>query len=317
MKKFVARGFCFAAIGLALLCLLNFFYVRTNGYKSLDGVYKLNALPENIQVMNLGSSHGEFGLDYSGIVGLTGFNFGLRGQSLYLDLQMLKKYRDRLDEGCVVIIPLSYFTFLQAKDHSNQHILYYKYLDYGSIPNHSLIEYVKFKLLPILSASFNAKYLIKDKRSVEPELFLSQGADEEFYKKTAKEHSWLYHLFVEENKKRPHNEENAETLGEIIKFCRENGFKPVLITTPFTNYYNIWYTDRIYSEFIAAINEVCEKHDVPYLDYSHDPRFANRLEWFSDSDHLSPEGRKVFTEILLRDIGLAPELTVKEASDGQ
>ena len=182
MKKFVARGFCFAAIGLALLCLLNFFYVRTNGYKSLDGVYKLNALPENIQVMNLGSSHGEFGLDYSGIVGLTGFNFGLRGQSPYLDLQVLKKFSPKLYDGCVVIIPVSCFSFIQDKDYDRQHILYYGILDYGAIPNHSPMEYVKFKLLPILSASFNAKYLVKDKKTVDWDLFAGVGPDEEFYK---------------------------------------------------------------------------------------------------------------------------------------
>jgi DltD protein len=300
MRRFIIRGLCFACIGLALLYVLNLFYIRTNGYKSLDGTYKFYMVPDNINVMNLGSSHGEFGLDYEEINTITGFNFGLRGQSHYFDLQVLKKYSDKLATGCVVVIPVSCFSLLQGVDY-DQRILYYRVLGYGSIPDHNPIEYVKFRLLPVLAASFNVKYLISDKKSIDPDLFATPGADEEFYIYNA---LYYYGLFEDLKKEGANNENNVKTLGEIVEYCQDNGFKPVLITTPFTNHYNYWYSTEDYSEFYAAIDSIVEKYGVPYLDYSHDPRFGGTLEWFGDSDHLNPTGRRIFTTILLSDLGI-------------
>jgi hypothetical protein len=312
MKKFIIRGFCFVAIGLILLVVLNLFYVRTNGYKSLNGTYKFSMVPYNISVMNLGSSHGEFGIDYEDFDTITGFNFGLRGQSHYYDLQILRKYSDRLSGGCVVVIPVSCFSLIQGEDYE-QRILYYGVLDYGSIPDHNPIEYIRFRLLPFLSASFNAKYLIKDKKSVDSDLFATQGADEEFYILNA---LYYYGLFEDLKKAGADNENNVKTLGEIFTYCRENGYKPVLITTPFTDHYNYWFVGEDNDEFYAAIDGLSEQYDVPYLDYSHDPRFTGTLEWFADSDHLNPTGRRIFTRILLTDIGLiqsAPEEMQRDA----
>jgi hypothetical protein len=300
MKKFIARGLCFTAIGLILLCVLNIFYVRTNGYKSLNGTHKFSVVPDNIDVMNLGSSHGEFGFDYGEIDTVTGFNFGLRGQSHYFDLQVLKKYSDKLATGCFVIIPVSCYSMLKGIDH-DQSILYYGVLDYGSIPDHNPIEYIRFRLLPILSASFNVKYLIKDKQSVDADIFSAEGADEEFFRRNA---LYYFGLFEDLKNAGASNENNVQTLGEIIEYCRENGYKPFLVTTPFTNAYNYWYSQEDYAEFYGAVDGITEKYDVPYLDYSHDKRFGKTFEWFADSDHLNPTGRRIFTRILLIDMGV-------------
>lgn len=300
MKKFIIRGLCFAAIALMLLYVLNFFYVKTNGFKSLNGTHKFSTVPGGIEVVNLGSSHGEFGFDYAEIDAVKGYNLGLRGQSHYFDLQVLRKCSDNLAADCVVIIPVSCFSLLQGTGRE-QRILYYRVLGYGSIPGHDPIEYVKFKLLPILSASFDAKYLINDKESIDADIFSRQGPDEEFYRLNA---LFYYGLFDELKKAGADNEGNVKTLGEIIDHCRENGFQPVLVTTPFTDFYNDWYSKEDLSKFHAAIDGLREKYDVPYLDYSHDKRFSKTLELFADSDHLNPVGRRMFTRILLGDLGI-------------
>jgi hypothetical protein len=307
MKKFVIRGLCFAAIGLMLLYVLNLFYVRTNGFKSLNGTYKFFEVPEGLEVANLGSSHGEFAFDYQEIDTVTGFNLGLRGQSHYFDLQVLKKFSDKMAAGCVVIIPVSCFSLLQGVDRE-QRILYYGVLGYGSIPGHSVIEYVRFKLLPILSASFSARYLIKDKRNIDTDLFAEKGPDEEYYILNA---LYYYGLFEDLKKAGADDEDNVRTLGKIIDHCRQNGFEPVLVTTPFTNHYNYWYSQEDYLRFYAAVGGLSDKYGVLYLDYSHDQRFGRRLEWFADSDHLNPTGRKIFTRILLNDLGIIQDGQVR------
>jgi len=302
LKRFMARGLCFAAVWLAMLAALNHFYVRTNGYKSLDCTFKFYLVPDGIQVANLGSSHGEYGLDYSGIRGVTGFNFALSGQSLYSDLQVLEKFADRLAEGCTVIIPLSYFSFVQARDHNNQHVLYYRWLDYGSIQNRDPVEYVRFRLLPVINAGFNLKYLIRDKKAVEFHYIPSMlGDNVEEFRKYARLHLQYCRDLMHEGGYEAFNRENLEG---IIRLCLERGFRPVLITTPYTRYYNELFSQEFLDGFHATISDICHRYGLTYLDYSHDPRFAETLEWFVDSDHLNDKGRKAFTEILLKDLGV-------------
>ena len=58
-------------------------------------------------------------------------------------------------------------------------------------------------------------------------------------------------------------------------------------------------------DFYSTINRISADTGVSYYDYSHDVRFYENLSWFSDSDHLNPEGAEYFMEILEEEI---PEL---------
>jgi hypothetical protein len=308
MKKFIIRGVCFAGIGLILLTVLNAFYVRTNGYRSLDERYKFYLMPQDIEVVNLGSSHGAYGLYYDDIDRITGFNLALPGQSLYYDLQVLEEYSDRLSEDCVVIIPISYFSFDQNKVAEEQNRWYYKILGYGSVYNHKLPDYVRYGLFPFLSASFNAKYLIKDKEAIEFDIYwvykflgIDYSKDDvEAYKRDAQG----FLDFVNKITGRENREFNTACLEGIIEHCKEKGFKPVLITTPYTRYYNELFTDEFYTDFYSQIEEKAERYGVPYMDYSHDPRMTEDLGLFIDSNHLDATGSAVFTKILLSELGL-------------
>jgi hypothetical protein len=309
MKKFLIKGFCFVCIGLLLLAIVNTFYIRTNGYRSLDDTYKYYLMPDEIEVANLGSSHGAYGLYYDDIEEVRGFNFALPGQGLYYDRQLLQKYSDRLAEGCVIIIHLSYFSFDLEIGSDIQNRWYYKFLGYGSVPNHKITEYVRYGLCPFLSASFNAKYLVKDKGSIDFDIFwiykyfgIKYDADDEkAWRKDAQGFLDFYYDVTEQGK----NEEiNMALLEEIIVYCEENDFRPVLITTPFTKYYNRLFKGEIRDEFNALVKKVKERYGVTYIDYSSDPRISDQLDLFSDSNHLNDDGRKAFTKILLGDLGL-------------
>ena len=92
---------------------------------------------------------------------------------------------------------------------------------------------------------------------------------------------------------------------DILEFCEERDFKPILISTPQTYLYNEQigeknYEERIYDNIKEIENKMNKKY--LYLDYSHDERFINNLEYFSDDDHLNEKGAEYFTEILLNDI---------------
>jgi DltD protein len=303
MKRFITRGLCFALIGLALLCVLNSLYVRTNGYKSLDNRYKFYSIPDSIDVINLGSSHGERGFSYEGIEGISGFNAAMGGQNFYYDSKFLQKFCEKLSPSCTVIIPISYFSFMQARDYGNQRLLYYRFFDYGSIQNHHLTEYIQNKLLPIVGASLNIKYIVDDKPAIEFQHIggILRADDVEGYRQSAES---AYQYFLKVRGQGGNEGFNTENLEGILGYCQEHGFKPVLVTTPFTKYYNEEFSSGFFSDFYARINRISSQYGVSYLDYSHDPRFTDHLEFFVDSSHLNQAGQEAFTRIVLSDSGV-------------
>ncbi len=309
MRKFIFRGICFVAIGLALLTLVNHFYIRTNGYRSLDDMFKFYLMPEGIEVANLGSSHAAYGLYYEDIEEITGFNFALPGQSLYYDLKMLERFGDRLAEGCTVVIPLSYFSFDQQAGYHVENRWYYKLLGYNTVTGHRITDYVRLGLWPFLSASFNAKFLVKDKDRIEFDIYwiyaffgIELKEDEpKGWRQSARDALAYYHRITGQGENVGFN---MACLDGIIAYCESNGLKPVLITTPVTKYYYNVFPEEIREEFYARVKEVRERYGIPYIDYSRDKRLTNNLSMFGDSNHLNDNGRRVFTKVLLSDLGL-------------
>lgn len=117
----------------------------------------------------------------------------------------------------------------------------------------------------------------------------------------------LEHLGIGTENIKYHNDKNIgiNLLKEILNFCEEKNFKPILISTPQTYLYNEQigeenYQERIYDNIKEVENKMNKKY--LYLDYSHDKRFINNLEYFSDDDHLNEKGAEYFTQILLNDL---------------
>ena len=98
---------------------------------------------------------------------------------------------------------------------------------------------------------------------------------------------------------------DIQLLCNTLDFIEKKGYRVILITTPYTELYNIAvgennFQKRIYDN-IKKIENILGKNFL-YLDYSHDKRFVNNLEYFMDSDHLNEKGAEYFTKILLEDI---------------
>ena len=79
----------------------------------------------------------------------------------------------------------------------------------------------------------------------------------------------------------------------------------MLITTPFSVYYNAPVPEDFLDRFHSTINRIASDTGVNYYDYSHDERFSDHLSLFSDSDHLNDAGAAYFTQLLAEEI---PEL---------
>lgn len=59
---------------------------------------------------------------------------------------------------------------------------------------------------------------------------------------------------------------------------------------------------------LAPIIEICEKNDVPFLDYSNDEKFVHHNEYFYNGTHLNATGAEVFTKEFIETIREKVEL---------
>ena len=105
-----------------------------------------------------------------------------------------------------------------------------------------------------------------------------------------------------ENKDEYFEEEKKQYLIDLITLCKENNITPVLITTPFTLYYNQYVSADFLYEFYTVINDIALEYRVSYYDYSHDERFQTNLKYFGDADHLNPDGAVYFTGLLTEEV---------------
>jgi len=105
-----------------------------------------------------------------------------------------------------------------------------------------------------------------------------------------------------ENKTEYFQEDKKQDLINLITLCKERGITPILITTPFTQYYNQYVSPQFMYDFYTVINEIALEYGVSYYDYSHDERFQTNLKYFGDADHLNPDGAVYFTGLLMEEV---------------
>lgn len=300
--RFILKCILIPAAAVFVIYALNKPYKKIDAGKYMD-VIKFDVLRQSdeiIQIANVGSSHGAYNFLYDDISekGYSCFNFANASQSYDYDLAVLKEFQDHMQEGSVLFIPISYFSFnsevINSKEAEALSVRYYHCLSPENIPNYDPYVDIVTHKLPILSAGEDILELLPELNIVLTAHAANNGIDEEKIAKQAQER-YSRHF---DNKEEYFMPERIEELYEIIDFCKVRNITPVLITTPFTKYYIDLVPQDFLEEFYATINRVAYDTDVNYYDYSHESRFYDNLEPFSDSDHLTEDGARRFTAIL-------------------
>lgn len=304
---FIIKCIAIPAAAVLLLYLLNLPYRRIDDEKYMD-LWNLRMLGNQInevEIANVGSSHGAYDFNYSDLTGagFSCFNFGNVSQTYAYDLALLKEYGAYLDDGCVLFIPVSYFSFNNETVNESEaqalSVKYYHCLSPKNIPDYDLFTDIVTARFPILSAGEDLVKLLPDKLTVfaketdSDEAEMDEAAVAEFAERAAARFDRHFN-----NKANYFLPEREEQLREIIAYCKEHGITPVLITTPFSVYYNAQVPEAFLDRFHSTVNQIASDTGVSYYDYSHDGRFTENLTLFSDSDHLNEEGADYFLEIL-------------------
>ena len=366
MKKFIVKSVLAICITFCCLFYLDMMYEQKVS-TGMSEVNVFNFVPHNIQLANVGSSHGQCAFSWDALAAERGyetFNFALTSQSFLYDYSLINMHKDDFADGSILFIPVSYFSFNEeATDPADQEAIsvrYYRILSPQYNPDYSLYKDLVTVRFPVLSAGEEIFELFKppvifpslseNKKNITyaaeagmadaavsdntadvsgssvgtPESAsdaagdnagesdtnesgtTESGTPEEIYgAETVAEFEarglarYQRHF---ENKEEYFEEDKKQNLIDLIALCKERNITPVLITTPYTVYYNQYVSADFLYEFYSVINEIALEYGVSYYDYSHDERFQTNLKYFGDADHLNPDGAVYFTDLLTEEV---------------
>lgn len=305
MKKitlFLIKCLAISFGALSLLFILNYRYeqVMETPYSDADKFRYMDSNYNNIQICNIGSSHGEYAFTYQDLekrLGYECFNFAMSSQTYDYDYAILSMYQKHFSSPCLMFIPVSYFSFndevVNEKEQQFLDAKYYTFLSPKYIPSYDpYIDLVTHRL-PILSAGEDIAKILPSfsikAHAAEPEVSFREKALNRYHR----------HM---DNKDEYFLPERIDNLYDILAFCKNNGITPVLITTPYTGLYSDLFSLEFKEEFRRTVAAISKESGVSYYDYSEDERFSDTLDYFSDADHLNTEGSVYFMEIIEKEI---------------
>jgi hypothetical protein len=299
VKVKLIKAIIFPLLTISIFLLLNYRYANSGYYQGIENMGKYKTIQNNLQIVNFGSSHTEL-LDYSALPDYNGFNFAFSSQQLYYDRLVFESYNNFYADDCVVILPISYFSLYGDPMERFDEMIprYTRVLSIDKMPAASIDNLLLYRYFPILSAGKNAAEAFITLASLR-KVAQEKSAFTDWEKHGLERAAGHYDLTSEQTVQ----PQQIEALKAILDTCLENGWKPVVITTPFTKYYNNGFPKGFIEKFHQQLDRILKEYrDIPYMNYAFDERFLEHTELFNDSDHLNEEGAGMFMQILVDDI---------------
>jgi Protein of unknown function (DUF1574). len=306
MNRKIIRSLSFILLLVFIFGFINQRYKECDYYTSSTGINRFGTISEGIQIANFGSSHGEAGLNYSEFPEYECFNLAIKSQLPTEDYLVMQSYQEYLSEGCVVLIPISYFSLYTPEEEWMDVVfpIYYSILDFPQLKElegFNLKDLLLYRIFPVLSSKEKFFEIFKPSglttyTSPDGEPFgqPGQNTDKNGYSRAS---------MHQEQMEKGAQQEQVESLKKMLILCEQNGWKPILITTPYTESYNMWFSEEQMNGFYEEIALIQKEFpNVPYWDYSHDEDIGSHYEFFRDADHLNQRGARYFTGIVIKRI---------------
>lgn len=296
---------------LILVLILNALYRRTNHFNNqfvdVKKYWKPNALRQNLDVVNLGSNHPKFGLDYSECR-LTGENLAIGPQTFEYDFAVLRHNIHRLNEHATVLIPVCLLKFFLYRQKSrNIHTKYYTFLPSKDIVGYSFWEKMTNVVFPLLFHPKRFRYLIKDiKKDNRMELVENPNSSEDFLKSDAEKwiKCWEQEFDISfdnlclSSKNRKDVQMNVDILRNMLEYCVQHELKPAIAILPVTEYLSSRFSDEFITKHILAYIDKANVVNAPVLNYLKDGRFT-APGYYINSFFMNRVGARKFTKQLV------------------
>lgn len=276
--------------------------------KRVDFERQLNA----IEILSLGSSNAYYGINPAEF-SCKGYNLAFNAQSMYYDLEFVKKYLPLMPNLKVVILPAIFYTTGTKLVGTSQDWRMYFYGQYFGLPNeledNNTIDNIKrtidsrnYSKIALYSDTLyahvkngfsghvdyipesNGWYNSKDVPRLNSENNVAVSA--------ANAHSLAY------NQKRA--EDNIHYWQEIIDLLKARKVDVILVRLP----EDISITSKLdknkIEHFTGLVTKLASKNNIHFIDYSNDHRF-NSSDFTFMPDHLNTVGAINLSKILNQD----------------
>ena len=314
--------FCLSIFGA--LYVLNEVYRHTNHYKNkylfknkfVSGLGYREDLSRNYDIVNLGSNPAYYGFFYDNV---RGQNWSTGSQGLDMDFEILKNYHSYIKRNGFVLIPIMPFTatsqYLKQKKQYWGDEYYSKFvrvLDLSQVrklPNNRILT--KAVRYPLIFNPKLVKYIVIDD-PIDNKLQVSEQTMNKL--ELERDADRMMKMWLEEfdaqsltdflgNKYDQYVKEGQEILDEIIDFCKEREYIPVLITVPMSSELSKRFSEEFHQEMIIDFVDGLTNKDVKFLDYFIDETFQDD-DLFNGSMCFNLRGRKRFTNQVVRDLNV-------------
>lgn len=300
-------------IVVLLAFILNALYKHTNSYQNIfadTGKFKNDALiPNNLQLVNLGSNHPKFGFDYEGL-DVKAMNWAVGPQSLEYDFAILRKECHHLTNKAVVLIPICVLKFFLYRHPFSEHLKYYGILPQKDIANYS--SKTKFKNIdfPLWFHPINLKRFIKDVPCKNARLLWDKNPMNDAQLK-ADSNFWISgwnrefdidinHLVLSDRNKK-NIQFNVKLLHEMIQFCLDRNLQPVVCVLPVSSYLGEKFSDSFVEDQILAYINQANTQNCHVFNYLKDKRFTDS-SLYINSFFFNLRGRKMFTKVMVEEL---------------
>lgn len=304
MKKFIIKISIFIGLVALPLIIISACYRKTNWYKLSNELYNLRVIPDKISLVNVGNSREMHGLRYNECYNGVAHNLASSSQPLYYDLQVLKHAKNKIEDGAVVIIPLSYFDWdynwreIFITDEAAYNKRYYGVLNPQHIYNFNIEEMVKYGMLPALTAKDNLKYIMKDIPYVKG--YTTSVVQDVKIQAERTNYAWTTGVSAKGANLKDVEKGNQQDFYNLVDYCIEQGYRPVVICSPITRTFTEVYSKERLDRFEKITKETISKYpNILFWDYSDDDYFATHNEYFIDAVHMNDVGADAFTKALL------------------
>ncbi|MCP4652141.1 MAG: hypothetical protein GY858_02000 [Candidatus Omnitrophica bacterium] len=295
---------------LPTIAIITFFEVGLrkvlNTYNKRKIVFEKNIA--DYQILVLGSSHAFRGINPA-LFRHKGFNLANASQTLYYDLEIVKKYIDRMPALKMVLINVDFLSFEFDLDKSQEYwrcFFYEKHLNIPLESNNHRFDIKRFSLADMYGRKRSLGFFLK---GFNVDLAKSVADDGFMAKDITHNDRNLISTFSGKKRADYHRQfclgitdpsENIAYLEELIKLLKDHDVTPVIMTIPtfITYYQNFSEGERAFITNTAKA--IGKKYSVNYFDYLKDPRFI--ISDFYDNDHLCHHGANKFSRIINQEI---------------
>lgn len=300
MRSFIIKGLLFISPIIALFiigeCLAR---IAPNEYKYKEAWMREHG--NDVRTLVFGSSHGYYGISPNDL-GEDAFSLANVSQTIAYDEYLLRRYQHRNLKN--IIIPISYFTMIAGDLENGEEwyraIFYKLYMGY---PKHSDFSIYNFEIFSF--QSYKAKITSIFEKS-QPK-YDEKGWGTSYTLDRKDKENWDKSISIKAAQRHTKDDfsrlnQNYNYLKYMARYCRNNGIRMILVTTPVWKSYYIHLKKKQLNVMSSSIKKLANEENVEYHNYLCDPRFVE--DDFYDGDHLSNVGAKKFSKILRQELNL-------------